>query len=46
MVERDDGLRKIEKEKDVFDVLKKYTKSKFKITKTLTYGIIFALLES
>ena len=46
MLERDEGLRKFEREKDIFDILKKHIKIDFKITRALIYGIVYALLES
>lgn len=41
-----EGLNKFEKEKDIFEILKKYVKSPYKLVKTLIYGIIYSLLEN
>lgn len=46
MGEKDEGIRKFEREKDIFDILRNYIKIDFKITRALIYGIIYSLLES
>jgi hypothetical protein len=46
MLECPEALPKFDKEKDIFEIFKKYINSKFKIARALIYGIIYALLES
>jgi hypothetical protein len=46
MLEKEEGLRKFEEERDIFEVCKRYVGSQFKITRAIIYGIIYALLDS